>query len=164
MALDANPGSPTFNSYCTVAAATTFLEERLYTQAWYTAPPDVTLQAQREAALITATLLINTYVVWSQPPSTWTSVPLTVQRATAYYALDLLDEGAGTAGATTGQQIRRKQLGETTIEYYQTVATAETPLPPSHALPADIAALLVPYGVVPPPPDPDVKYAEIRVF
>lgn len=161
MALDANPSSPTFNSFCTVAAATTFLDERLHNQAWYVVPEDVTLQAQREAALITATMLMNTYVVWAQPPSTWVTIPTNIQRATAYYALALLEEGPKTASATAGQQIRRRRLGETEIEYYQTTTTADAPTAPSAGLPADIEALLAPYGEV---PDPDVKYADIRVF
>lgn len=161
MALDANPGSPTFNSFCTVAVATAFLDERLHNHAWYVVPQDVTLQAQREAALITATLLMNTYVMWMQPPYTWGTVPPNIQRATAYYALALLEEGPRTASATAGQQIRRKRLDETDIEYYQTATTADMPVAPSAGLPADIAALLGPYGAV---PDPDVQYADIKVF
>lgn len=161
MALDANPGSPGFNSFCTVPAATDFLNERLHNQAWYVVPQDVTLQAQREAALITATMLMNTYVVWVQPPSTWMTIPQTIQRATAYYALALLEEAPRTGTAATGQQIRRRRLGETDIEYYQTTTGVEAPVTPSAGLPADIEALLVPYGAV---PDPDVKYADIRVF
>jgi hypothetical protein len=174
MTLDATVGGPASNAYLTVAEATAFLDERLNTQPWYVQPQDVTLQAQREAALITATRLLDEQVRWVGTPSSSTQalgwprsglsfslgqaippdvIPLTIQRATAYYALHLLrDTSEVTTTTTTGSGVvKRRSLGETTVEYFQpgTTTTGQTaPRPPGTTLPAEIRQMLRGYGLL----------------
>jgi len=175
MALDATPGGVQSNAYCTVAQATAFLDERLHTQPWYAQPTDVTLQSQREAALITATRLLDEQIRWAGTPSTSTQalgwprsgltvlggqaippdvVPVTIQRATAYYALHLLRDTseAATTSTTVGSGVvKRRTLGETTVEYFQpgTTATGQaTQRPPGTTMPAEIRQMLRGYGLV----------------
>jgi len=180
LALDATPGGIASNSYVTVADATDYLNERLNTQPWYATPEDVTLQAQREAALITATRLLDEQIRWLGTPTYpdqalgWprsglstasggpldaTVVPATVQRATSYYALGLLrdtSESATTTSSSTVEAgtIKRRTLGETTIEYFQPGTTTQTTTaaalakPPGTTLPLEIRQMLRGYGLV----------------
>jgi DnaT-like ssDNA binding protein len=175
MALDAVPGAPTANSYVTVPAATAYLDERLHTEPWYAQLPgdQTTLVAKREAALITATRLLDQEMLWVGTPSTTTqalgwprsglltpaglpvdplTVPAQVQRATAYYALALLRDTseAATSTSTTvaSGTIKRQTLGETTIEYFQpgTSATGQVTRSPQSAMPSEIRQMLRGYG------------------
>lgn len=173
MALDAVPGSPTANSYCTVSQATVFLHERLDTAAWYATPdPPLGLTEQREAALMWATRLIDQAVRWYGVPATTTQalawpqtgqvdasgtpipttiVPVPVQRATAEYALSLLQQhpsSASTASSVSEGGVKRRRIGDTEIEYFESgvtttmggSATTGTDMPP------EVRALLAPYG------------------
>ena len=176
MALVAIPGDPLANSYVTVADATAFLDERLNTQPWYTPPQYVTLNSQREAALITATRLLDEQFRWAGTPTSSTQalgwprtglsssmgqtippdvVPETVQRATAYYALHLLrdtSEAATTTSTVGSGVVKRRTLGETTVEYFQpgttTTGQAAVSRPPGTTLPAEIRQMLRGYGLV----------------
>jgi hypothetical protein len=179
MTIDAVPGSPTANSYVTVTAATDFLQERLHVEAWYTADPEeaITLPHRREAALMQATRLIDEQVGWYGLPVTmtqalaWpqtgqvdamdrpvdqTTVPANVQRATAYYALTLLEAEeviqAATVAAATGEGlIKSKKIGDTTITYQDapSASTATTSTSTRPRIPNEVWLLLKPYGMVP---------------
>ena len=168
MVLDATPGSPTSNSYTTVAQATAFLTMRLDTAAWTEAPvPD------QEAALQWATRLIDEQVGWYGLPTypdqalalpqvglvdQWgrpvasNVIPVPVQQATALYALGLLEatEENGTAAATNGDLvIKSKKIGDVTLTYQDLPSSsARTPVSP-YAIPSEVKALLRPYGVTP---------------
>src|SRR5262245_8953420 len=125
MTIDAVPGSPTANAYLTVSDATDLLQERLHVEAWYSADPEeaITLPHRREASLMQATRLIDEQVGWYGVPATTTqalawpqvgqvdhlgrpvdpgTVPVNVQRATAYYALALLEAEEMAQTVTTG--------------------------------------------------------------
>lgn len=170
MALDATPGGPASNAYVDVAGATALLDERLNTQPWYAPPQDVTLQAQREAALITATRLLDEQFIWRGTPTMSTQalgwprtavqdpqrrpvdparVPDVVQRATAYYALALLRDTSESPTAVAAGTIKRQVLGETSIEYFQPGSTTTTRLlPPATTVPTEIRQMLQGYGLV----------------
>jgi hypothetical protein len=178
MTIDAVPGSPTANSYVSVAQATVFLGERLAVEAWYTphleAP--VTLQQRREAALMQATRLLDEQVAWYGLPATttqalawpqagqsdaWgrpiegTSVPMNIQRATAYYALALLEAEellfVTTQAVATGEgRIKTLKMGETTITYQDEGQTTTSTVAAVRArVPSEVWLLLKPYGMVP---------------
>ena len=55
LTLDANPNSPTFNTYCTLEEADTFAQSRLYSEAFTNADPN-----KRSMALVQATELLDT--------------------------------------------------------------------------------------------------------
>lgn len=175
MALDAVAGSPTANSYVSVSDATDLLQEHLDIEAWYTQSPEEgqTLAARREAALISATRLIDTQVGWYGYPATatqalaWpqvgqvdrygrpldaTTVPRNVQQATAYYALALLEATAAGAPAASGGEllVKSKKVGDVTIEY-QTVSSTAQAVTATRAdtMPREVRDLLRGYGMVP---------------
>jgi hypothetical protein len=115
MHLDATPASPTANSYATVEVASDLLAGRRHAEPWFQVslsepflPPPGGRQAQ---CLIWATQLLDEQVNWFGTPLTRTqalawpqtgqvdqygrwvdqhTIPLAVQRATAFYALALL--------------------------------------------------------------------------
>jgi len=167
MALIATAGAANANSYVTVAEATAFLHERLDTAAWYAgvSTSDLTLTEQREAALISATRLLDEQVQWYGRPATdtqalvWpqtgqvddrgrtvdsTTIPTAVQRATAFYALALLQDVTETASTSTDTNVRRKRVGDTEIEYWQQTSTTSTT--PATTMPAEVRQMLRPYG------------------
>jgi hypothetical protein len=169
MALDAVPGSPTANSYVTVADATLLLQERLLTQPWYTQPAtaSMTLVARREAALIWATQLLDAQIGWYGTPATTTQalawpqtgqsdalgraipanvVPRQVQMATALTAVSLmaLEQTVGTTAIEPG--IKSKKIGDLTIVYQDDVRTSQGV---AAVIPAEVLAMLRPYGLVP---------------
>ena len=168
MALDATVGGGTANSYATVSQASTLLLERLNTEPWYAtaSTEQLSLTAKREAALITATRLLDQQVAWKGSPATTTQslawprqgmvdafgrdvattvVPTEIQRATAYYALALLRDDREAPGSTD-DRVRRRQLGQTEIEYWQPGST--TGQTPVTQMPAEVRQMLRPYGVV----------------
>lgn len=176
MALDAVPGSPTANSYVSVIDATDLLQEHLDIEAWYTQSPEEgqTLAARREAALISATRLIDTQVGWYGYPATstqalaWpqagqvdrygrpldqTTVPRTVQQATAYYALALMEAtAAGAATAASGSEllVKSKKVGDVTITYQDVPTAAQARTATSgEVMPREVRDLLRGYGMVP---------------
>lgn len=169
MAIDATPGSPTANSYCTTQQATAYLAERLHVEPWYQQLPTTegygSLAHLREASLIWATSLIDTQVRWLGQPTyagqalAWpmtgysdasghpvdeTTIPANIQRATAYYALALLRDTTEAPGATTAS-VRRKKIGALEIEYQQQ-STTTLPRAAHLAIPSEVRALLAPYG------------------
>ena len=172
--IDAVPGSPTANAYCTVQQATDLLQEHLDIEAWYTqsAEEGQTLPARREAALISATRLIDSQVGWYGMPATSTqalawpqagqvdrygrpldplTVPRAVQQATAYYALALMEATAADAPSASGElQIKSKKVGDVTIEYQSVSSTAQAQIPISgETMPREVRDLLRGYGMVP---------------
>ena len=169
MAIDATPGSPTANSYVSIAGATVYLAERLHVEPWYQHLPTTegygSLAHLREAALIWATSLIDSQVRWLGQPTfegqalawpmtgyvdTWgnpvddATIPANIQRATAYYALALLRDTTEAPGATTSA-VRRKKIGALEIEYQQQTSTT-LPKAAHLAIPSEVRALLAPYG------------------
>ena len=64
MNLNATPGAPTANAYCTIDQATAFLTMRLDTDAWAEAP-----LKDQAAALQWATRLIDQQVQWYGLPT-----------------------------------------------------------------------------------------------
>src|SRR4030095_4494718 len=171
MALDATVGGPASTSYVTVTQATALLQAHLDTHAWYAQLPsdEVTLLAKREAALMTATRFLETQMLWAGSPTSDTqalgwprtgvttrqgqavdpqTIPLTVQEATAFYALALLEESSASASGVEAGSVKRTVMGETSIEYFQpgTAATSRA-TPASRAMPAEVRDLLRGYGV-----------------
>ena len=167
--LDATPGAPTANAYCTVDYASTVLTMRLDTDAWDEAPPE-----DQATALQWATRLIDEQVGWYGVPTypdqalalpqvglvdQWGRavasdvIPGPVQQATALYALGLLEAtaGNGAAAAVSGDLvIKSKKIGDTTITYQDISSSASTRAPVSpYAIPSEVKALLRPYGLVP---------------
>lgn len=60
MALDSNMNSATFNCYCSLDYANTYVDNRLHTDLW-----DAASTEDREAALIWASKLLDSSFVWS---------------------------------------------------------------------------------------------------
>jgi hypothetical protein len=129
--LDASVAGSTSNSYVSVGVATALLDERLYTTAWLEA--DATDQAQ---ALMWATQLLDEYCVWYGMPSTvtqalaWpqtgqrdargqpipaTVIPEPVQRATATYALLLLEDAPPDPTTVEISAVKSRKVGDTQI-------------------------------------------------
>jgi len=65
LVLNATPGSPSANSYATVAEADSYHESRLFTTDWTGATTAV-----KEAALVWATRLIDDMYIWYNYPTT----------------------------------------------------------------------------------------------
>jgi hypothetical protein len=180
MTINAVPGDPLANSYVTTEQATAFLQERLHVEAWYSADPEeaITLPHRREAALMQATRLIDEQVGWYGVPATLTqalawpqvgqvdamgrpvdqmTVPTNIQRATAYYALMLLEAEeviqAATVAAATGEGlVKSKKIGDTTITYQDAPsasASTSTSTMTRTRIPNEVWLLLKPYGMVP---------------
>jgi hypothetical protein len=174
--IDSTPGASTASSYVSVTEATDLLQERLHVEAWYTADPEeaVTLPHRREAALMQATRLIDEQVTWYGAPTTSTqslawpqtgqvdrfgrpvdavTVPVAIQRATAYYALALLEaDEAMAASANTGGGdlvIKSKKIGDTQITYQDAGASSTRAVATPGAMPNEVKLLLKPYGIVP---------------
>ena len=166
MNLDATPGAPTANAYCTIDQATAFLTMRLDTDAWAEAPLE-----DQAAALQWATRLIDQQVQWYGLPTfpdqalalpqvglvdQWgravssAVIPVQVQQATALYALGLLEATADDAPAASGDLIlKSKKIGDTQITYQDISSqNARAPVSP-YAIPSEVKALLRPYGAVP---------------
>lgn len=128
----------------------------------------------RETALIWATHRLDEQVEWFGRPRTLTqalawpmsgqldrygrwesqdTIPVTIQRVTAYYALELLqDRHAKLAAVSASQPIHALKLGDTTITY-QTAATSRTARalvmqPSATKLSAEIQQMLRPYGTL----------------
>jgi hypothetical protein len=164
--LDATVGGVAANAYCTVSAATALLTERLATTPWLEA--DATSQA---AALMWATDLLETQVRWYGHPTTTTQalawpmtgqvdhlgrsipanvIPSTIQRATATYALALLDETTDASPeAVDVSLVKSRKVGDTQITYHdprtQPTTAAQT-RPATQGMPAEVRAMLRPYG------------------
>jgi hypothetical protein len=165
--LNAVAGDPLANSYTTTTSASAFLTMRLDIDAWTEASVE-----DQSAALQWATRLIDEQVQWYGIPTypdqalalpqvglvdQWgrsvasNVIPLAVQQADALYALALLESTAPEASQATGDLvIKSKKIGDTTITYQDTSSTSTARMPVSpHALPAEVRALLRPYGMVP---------------
>jgi len=178
MTINAVPGDPFATSYVTVDQATAYLQERLHVEAWYSADPEeaITLPHRREAALMQATRLLDEQVGWYGAPATMTqalawpqvgqtdpmgrpvdaaTIPVNIQRATAYYALMLLEaEGmlqAETQAAVSGEGVlKSKKIGDTTITYQDVSPTSTSTAIVNRAkLPSEVWLLVKPYGLVP---------------
>jgi hypothetical protein len=168
MVLDATVGGPSANSYITLATANTYLAARLGTKLWFTNLPTMD---DRPAALMWATALLETLVQWHGRPATTTQalawpqigqvdawghqvlstvIPESIQRATAIYALALLQEQQDLATGTGTALVKSRKIGDMTITY-QDVSSA-TPQgsqrSPQVALPAEVRALLRPYATM----------------
>lgn len=166
--LDATVGGSTSNAYVTVDGATALLTARLDTAAWLAA--DATDQA---AALMWATDLLDTQVVWYGHPTTLTQalawpqtgqidhmgrpipmdvIPAQVQRATATYALLLLEEEQAASSTTVDAgTIKSRKVGDLTITYHdpQKQATAAQTRPAMQGIPAEVRAMLRPFAQMP---------------
>ena len=168
MILDATPGGSASNSYVTVDDATMLLEGRLHTDPWYdwdtTTSALSSLEEQQGAALITATRLLDTLVAWRGTPTSLTqalawpqmgqvdrygrllsalTVPLVIQQATAFYALALLRDDSENAATMADAGLKSKRMGDLALVFQD-----RSPPPPSLRLPAEIRAMLAPYGAV----------------
>jgi hypothetical protein len=130
----------------------------------------------RETALIWATHRLDEQVAWYGQPRTLTqalawpmsgqvdrygrpepqdTIPLTIQRGTAYYALELLqDRQAQLAAVSASQPIHALKIGDTTVTY-QTAATATSRTTTTAVaqraatkLSVELRQLLRPYGTL----------------
>ena len=165
MPLDATPGGPTSNAYLDVSTATTLLHEQLYTEAWDTASPQ-----DQATSLIWATRLLDEQVLWTGYPTTDTqalawprtgvvdcqgrtvdslSIPLDLQRATATYAMALLADTSGGSTDIPVGTVKRTQLGDTSVEYFQpgSTQTPQSTSPVTH-VPPEVRQMLACYGRV----------------
>lgn len=165
--LNAVPGDPLANAYTTTTQASSFLTMRLDTDAWDEASVD-----DQIAGLQWATRLIDEQVQWYGVPTypdqalalpqvglvdQWgrplasDTIPLAVQQATALYALGLLENTSPDAPQASGDLvIKSKKIGDTTITYQDISGAQATRTPTSpHAIPAEVKALLKPFGMVP---------------
>ena len=174
MTIDAVPGSPTANAYCTVSQATDLLQEHLDIEGWYTQSPEEgqTLPARREAALISATRLIDSQVGWYGYPATTTQalawpqagqvgrygrpldatlVPRAVQQATAYYALALMEATAANGQSSNGELlVKSKKVGDVQITYQDVPSVAQArSAGGGETMPREVRDLLRGYGMVP---------------
>jgi hypothetical protein len=158
MNLIATPGAADANSYCTVAEAALWLADRLDAEAWYQ-----TSVLQREQALIWATRLLDEQAGWQTTPVTttvqalwWpctdasdrfgevippTIIPDFVQRATAEYALALLDWDA-KKGERVPPGTTRTRIG--TVEFEM---NGLMPAAPMDSLPTAVIRLIAPYAL-----------------
>lgn len=167
MSLDAIAGSPTANSYVTLANATGYLAGRLYTEPWFALPTSPTLEDvtwRNSSALIWATRLLDEQVAWFGMPTTITqalgwprsgvvdrqgrtvasdTVPVTIQMATTFYALALLRDTSEVPTATDST-VKVKVMDDVRIEYFDP-STARLQAPRT-ALPKEIVQMLLPYG------------------
>lgn len=163
--LDATPGGLAANSYVTVPNATAFLSMRLYIDPWLLA--DSTAQAE---SLMWATSLLDTQVRWYGTPTTPTQalawpmtgqrdhlrrpmpsdvVPAQVQQATALYALALLGDTTQQTSSSPGgdlSNVKSREIGDTRITYHDPQTTTTAARPVSQGIPAEVRALLRPYG------------------
>lgn len=74
------------------------------------------------------------------------TVPLDVQRATASYALALLsDTSQGSTGVAAGT-VKRTQLGDTSVEYFQPGTTQTQRTSPVTHVPHEVAQMLTCLG------------------
>ena len=168
MVLVATAGASTANSYVTVAAATAFLHERLDTDPWYAegSTGDGSLAQRREAGLIWATQLLDDQMQWYGTPTSLTqalawpqtgqvdrqwqaldaaTVPRVVQRATAFYALELLRGTTASSTSGAGDGVKRRKVGDTEIEYFA-APTSGTTVAPLTSMPGEVRRMLSPYG------------------
>ena len=167
MDLNATPGAPTANAYVTVAAASAYLETRLYIDAWFGTETRIVSIATREQALIWATALLDQHVRWYGQPATLTQalawpmagqvdhlgrpvpvdvVPVVIQQATATYALALLGDPSAAAETQAPPGIKSRRLGDTEVVYQDQDRGTTSPV--SQTIPADVRALLRPYGTM----------------
>jgi hypothetical protein len=160
--LDATVGGAQSNSYVTASDATALLSARLGTDAW-----DDADSADQEASLMWATQLLDEQVTWYGTPTTTTQalawpqtgqvdhlgrpvpsdiVPVVIQRATATYALALLDDATtGSTGDASGT-IKSRKIGDLQITYQDTTPTAASTRPPQQGIPAEVRTMLRPYA------------------
>jgi hypothetical protein len=161
--VDATVGGAAANSYVSTAAATAFLDTRLYTEPWLEA--DSTSQAQ---SLIWATQLLDTQVRWYGTPTTLTQalawpmtgqrdhlgrlvpndvIPAAIKQATALYALALLRDDTEAPGTVDIGGVKSRTIGDMTITYHdQRQETTTQARPVSQGIPAEVRALLTPYA------------------
>jgi hypothetical protein len=173
VALDATVGGPLSNAYLTVADASTLLSGHLGAGVWYEPLSDsevLTFTAQREAALMSATRLIDGSVRWYGIPTypdqalAWpqtgqvdryqrcipsTTIPRDIQEATALYAVALLENASGgtSSASSTEAAIKSKKVGDVTITYQDSGST--TPVRSAGGMPQEVRVLLHGYGMVP---------------
>jgi hypothetical protein len=168
MALDAVVGSPTGNSYLTIAEASALLTGHLGMEAWYSEVDDdpLTFTAQREAALMTATRLLDVGVRWYGYPTSmtqalawpqagqvdrWgrllpsTTIPRDILLATALYAVALLADASGTASTDSEVGIKSKKVGDVTITYQDQPSRT---LARAGGMPPEVRLLLQGYGML----------------
>lgn len=161
---DATPGGTNATSYVTVEDATGYLYARLQTEPWTEAD-----RATQAAALQWATSLLDTQVQWYGTPTTTTQalawpmtgqldhlgrpipsdvVPAIVQQATSVYALALLGDTTASASTPTGETmaVKSRRIGDTQIVYQDVPQSATPARPVSQGIPAEVRALLRPYG------------------
>lgn len=162
MELIATAGSPTANSYVTLAAATELLDGRLHTEPWAAGamPAD-----DNTRALIWATRLLDEQVRWSGTPLTRTqalawpmtgqldqwgrpvdqaTIPQVVQLATALYALALRRDTSEDVGMQEQMYLASVKDRDTELVF----RAHGMPVSPAQRLPTEIRELLRPYGTM----------------
>jgi hypothetical protein len=165
--LDASAGGVASNTYVTMAAANTYLQERPHPEPWFDYPPSLDAKI---AALMMATRLLDEQIRWYGTPATstqalawpmqgqrdrWgtaispTIVPTVIQRATAIYALYLLRDTseAQSIPGSDNALVKSRKVGDLTI-VYQTSSATQSPIAAAVLLPAEVRQMLAPYGQV----------------
>lgn len=131
--LDATPGSPTANSFATVAQADAYFAGMLYADDWDAATPDT-----KNRALITATNLIVAGVAFLGWPASTTQalpmprsglrsrtgaviastvIPVELANATAEYARQLITAGAMPTAPSDTAGVKKVKAGSVEIEF-----------------------------------------------
>jgi hypothetical protein len=168
MQLDATPASPTANAYVTVEAACEFLAGRRGAEAWFTVrmqtPFFMPMSSRQAQAIIWATQLLDEQINWFGHPLTITqalafpmtglvdqygrwvdqeTIPVAIQRATAFYALLLIPDEDDVPSMITPAQSRMAQRESSPRITYR---DERVPVPAWQVIPAEIRHMLRFYG------------------
>ncbi len=125
LVVDANPLSPSFNSYASRVDANYYHEAVLHPDAWTDA--DVLVQMK---ALVSASRIIDANVNWIVTPEVLGYVPTEVRHATSELARRLIESGAPTPGSTDLlSTLKVLKAGPINLEFKEGASISTTPLP-----------------------------------
>ena len=145
LVLNATPGDPAANSYCTVAEADSYHEGHLYASTWTAA-----LTATKEAALVMATRLLDERYEWAAFPATTTQalqwprdgsvldvlqlsyipstvVPQKLKEATAELARQLIANDSTANSQVETQGLTELTVGSITLRFKDSVLAKVIP-------------------------------------
>lgn len=167
MALDATAGGPTSNSYATVADGDSYHANHLYAASWSSA-----ITANKEAALIWATRLLDEQVTWKGDVETLTqalrwprqmvldrdgrryldpvTIPTFLKQATAELARHLL----------MGDRTQERSIGLSSVTADTVTVTFDKHDVPS-ILPPSVTSIVEPYGDVKGPGSGSAKLVRV---
>ena len=151
MAINATPGSPTADSYATLAEGDAYFAAGLYPEVWTAASDD-----NQERSLKMATRLLDAYFKWlgvrtfsdqalgfpreglfrdSTVAVDSTTIPVEIRNATIEYAKWLLETNPNTENQTVAQGITEIKVSTIQLKFKESVETRFVP---------DFVKLLIP--------------------